>query len=351
MVESSEEYLAFKAWVGSEIQNNEIHLDQELQLSVLHGDAGFRKYFRLNTKEPLLAVYAPPATEDNRGFDRIARFLYEGGIRAPKILATDFSHGFFLLQDLGPDLLLKYLQDETVDTLYSHALMLLLRLQQCTLDYSVFPAYETEKLREEMMLFPEWFVEKHLGLELNEGEQQMLDDLFSELEKNAAEQPKVVVHRDYHSRNLIYEETGNFGVVDFQDAVIGPVSYDLVSILKDCYVSWEPERVERWALAYANMAAEIGIMPPVSREKFIRWFDWMGLQRHLKVLGIFCRLSLRDGKDDYLNDLPLVVQYTRDTLAKYKELTVFSEWFEATLMPIINQKKSWMKVRPGMPGI
>lgn len=333
----------FTLWLQTSLREHDFlpKSEGDFTLLPLSGDAGFRRYFRLNTSEPLLAVYAPPDTEDSRAFTKINEFLRKQHVRAPLIIASDLSKGYLLVEDLGSSLLLAHLNESDVDTLYSQALLLLLRIQQSPLDYSVFPRYDKQKLRAEMNLFPEWFVEKQLGLTLSDSERQLIEATFDMLERSAEEQPQVVVHRDFHSRNLIFSNDGNFGVIDFQDAVIGPLTYDLVSLLKDCYIEWPDERVERWMSAYANLAIEVGITPAVSKEKFKRWFVWMGLQRHIKVLGIFCRLSLRDKKHHYLHDLPLVVRYVRSALEQYPEFADFSLWFEKTLMPIIN-KQSWM---------
>ena len=331
--------------------------------SPILGDAGFRRYFRVGGREVLsvvgseglghqlagqndspsvIAVYAPVATENSQQFCRVAQVMREGGVHTPSILAHDFGQGFMLIEDLGGAVLLGELNNESVDGYYGEAMMSLLRIQQCRHDFSVFALYDADKLHTEMNLLPEWFVEKLLGVHLSSDEVTLLKDTFNQLINSALEQPQVVVHRDFHSRNLMCIESSDLGVIDFQDAVIGPVTYDLVSLLRDCYVAWDSDKVEKWALAYANMAVEVGVVPIVDSDTFIRWFDWMGLQRHIKVLGIFARLSLRDGKHRYLDDLPLVVQYVRSVAQKYAELQPFSEWFESRLMPEID-KTSWIK--------
>lgn len=334
----------FETWVRDTLVNHEFQSrdGSKLTLTPLSGDAGFRRYFRVNTREPLLAVYAPPATENSRAFIRISEFLRAQNVRSPLVIANDFARGYLLVEDLGVDLLLPHLNQSDVDTCYSHAMMILLRMQQSALDHSVFPVYDREKLRAEMQLFPVWFVEKKLGLTLGVSDHELIDSTFRILEDSACEQPQVVVHRDFHSRNLLFAEDGNYGVIDFQDAVIGPLTYDLVSLLKDCYIEWPDVKVESWMTAYANMAIEVGILAPVSLETFRRWFVLMGLQRHIKVLGIFCRLSLRDSKHGYLNDLPLVLRYVRKALAQVPELNEFRNWFEQSLMPVISQQ-SWMR--------
>ena len=164
----------------------------------------------------------------------------------------------------------------------------------------------------------------------------MIQGVFDVLSRSALGQPQVVVHRDFHSRNLLCVRAGSVGVIDFQDAVIGPITYDLVSLLRDCYVSWDMDQVERWAITYARTAADVGVLPDIDDTTFLRWFHLMGLQRHIKVLGVFARLSLRDGKHQYLDDLSLVIQYVRDVAARHSEFKAFTQWFDATLMPLID---------------
>lgn len=169
----------------------------------------------------------------------------------------------------------------------------------------------------------------------------MIENVFRKLEDSALEQPQVIVHRDFHSRNIIYRDSGRPGIIDFQDGVVGPLCYDLVSLLRDCYVQWPADKVKHWATAYANLAIDIGLCPTVTYGTFVRWFDWMGLQRHLKVLGIFCRLSIRDGRVRYLNDLPLVLHYVDEVLVQYPAFSEFYSWFQETLRPLI-EKQHWM---------
>lgn len=307
----------------------------------LAGDAGFRRYFRLASEPPLLAVYAPPATEPNAVFLKLAAHLRQHGVLAPAVAAADLARGFLLIEDLGPALLRQELDEESVEGLYAEALNCLLHLQQCPTESLSLPAYSRERLRQEMNLFNDWFVPRLLGHPLSEPESAMLHTWFTYLENSALEQPQVFVHRDYHSRNLIYRNGSPPGVIDFQDAVTGPITYDLVSLLRDCYIEWPEPRVRRWALCYANIATQAGLLPALDEERFLRWFDWMGLQRHIKVLGIFARLSLRDGKHGYLNDLPLVIRYTLGVARRYKEGDEFVAWFEQTLMPLVQRQPWW----------
>jgi aminoglycoside/choline kinase family phosphotransferase len=329
----------------------------ELSLSPLNGDAGFRQYFRLNTEPSLIAVLAPPVHENNPAFVNISLCFQEAGIRTPLIIAVDYQSGFLLLEDFGDDLLLPQLSPNTVDELYWAAEAQLLKIQQIKPNTEILPHYDGQRLRDEMNLFPHWFAEQLLGLELRDSDNQILEEAFSLLVNNALEQPQVVVHRDFHARNLMLLEndaintsasdvnsvidTDSFiGVIDFQDAVIGPFAYDMVSLLRDCYIRWPKDYVNQRALDYSRRAEIFGIIPNISDEQITRWFDLMGLQRHIKVLGIFARLWLRDGKQGYLNDLPLVIRYTLEQLEPYPELKEFKDWFEQRVLPQLPQQ-SW----------
>lgn len=334
-------------WIEQAIEN---HLPQatptdQLQWQNLSGDAGFRQYFRLNTQPPTLAVIAPPATENNAAFIAVADYLRERGIRTPRIIAHESDRGFMLVEDLGHDLLLDHLSADSVDLLYGEALMLLLRLQQLPPNTNLFPVYSRQKLRDEMNTFSQWFAEGLLGHALTQEDRQIIDPVFQILEDSAASQPQVIVHRDFHSRNLVYAAGSAPGVIDFQDAMTGPLTYDLVSLLRDCYIHWPREQVERWALAYAGMVADVGLLADVSDAQFLRWFDFMGLQRHIKVLGIFSRLSLRDGKHGYLADLPLVIHYVRNLCRQYGDIQAFADWFDARLLPLARQQDWYAEVR------
>jgi len=309
----------------------------------LSGDAGFRRYFRIFFGgSTLLAVYSPPSTENNIAFLKIDEFLYRQDVHVPKIIAYDLDDGFFLIEDLGETLYLDCLTEENVDTLYGEALLSLLRIQQSPADETIFPQYDCERLSGELALFPRWFVEQLLSHSLSHEDVEIVSSVDALLLESALEQPKVVVHRDYHSRNIVYSTAGAPGVIDFQDAVIGPITYDLASLLKDCYIEWPAERVNDWALGYRRLALDASIVSAVSEKEFLRWFDLMGLQRHLKVLGIFSRLSLRDSKHNYLDDMPLVVKYVRDIAKRYGELRSFGDWFDAALMPLISVQ-TWYK--------
>lgn len=347
MVEANREQ-DLLAWSAQQLAQKSWSCPTELRLEPLNGDAGFRRYFRLNCEPSLLAVDAPVAHEDSHTFVAFARYLREQSVHTPQVVGTDFVQGFLLVEDFGDKLLRDelLLDDTRACQLYGEALLTLLRLQQCP-DTTVpgaddqtsltLPPYNRQRLRDEMALFHQWFLPQLLGYTLSDEELQMLQSVYERLEASALEQPQVWVHRDYHSRNLIYRDGRSLGVIDFQDAVQGPITYDLVSLLRDCYLRWPPEQVRRWALTYADMARECDLLPEVTPEQFLRWFDWMGLQRHIKVLGIFARLYLRDGKAGYLHDLPLVIRYTLEVAESYPEFDDFSHWFRTRILPLCDQ--------------
>lgn len=261
-------------------------------------------------------------------------------MRTPAIAAADAEQGFLLVEDMGDKLFFRAVDADNADKLYQQAINTLLQLQRCQDDSTLIPRYDGALLRRELEIFNEWFVAHLLGYELNDVEQLMLDELYSKLLGNALTQPQAFVHRDYHSRNLLLLESEALGVIDFQGALWGGITYDLVSLLRDCYLRWPAEQVQRWALTYRQQAIAANLIPAVAEAEFLRWFDWLGLQRHIKVMGIFARLNLRDGKSGYLNDLPLVIRYTLEVAEHYAELRPFADWFKQTLLPLA-QQQSW----------
>ena len=277
-------------------------------------DASFRRYFRVTgdtDKQNYIVMDAPPDKEDCTPFIHISTLIRDSGVNAPAVIARD-DNGFLLLSDLGTKPYLDYLNADTADDMYRDALNALVAMQKIK-DH--LPAYDELRLQAEMDLFEEWYLNKHLGVSLGHDEQTSLAGIFSTLIQNAAEQPQVFVHRDYHSRNLMLLDSNNPGVIDFQDAVIGPITYDLVSLFKDCYIEWPREKIEFW-LDVFSAASDFTI----EKQQLLKWFDLMGVQRHLKVLGIFCRLNYRDGKSQYLDDLALTLKYVVETCPHYKEL-------------------------------
>jgi aminoglycoside/choline kinase family phosphotransferase len=320
------------AWIKDSVPAK-IKQPLSLRLSPLTGDAGFRHYYRLNTTPTLMAVFAPPAHEDNLAFVTKALALQAREVRTPFVYAVDFAQGFMLLEDFGDDLYSLHLNNQSMIGLYDNAEQVLLKIQTVAPDEMTFPFYNESLLRAEMMLFPEWFCERLLNISLTDTDHRLLNGIFNKLIASALAQPQVVVHRDYHCRNLMVLPDQQVGVIDFQDGVIGPVTYDLVSLLKDCYLRWPQQLVTQRALGYAAELQVKGMMADVSAVQFLSWFDLMGLQRHIKVLGIFARLCLRDGKERYLDDLPLVIRYTMEVVAQYPELREFKDWLDGTILP------------------
>lgn len=307
-------------------------------------DASFRRYFRVNFAQAieisgapagahsLIAMDAPPPQEDCRPFVAVAKLLAAAGVHAPAVLREELSLGFLLLSDLGTRTYLAELSDATAPALYRDATDALIRWQQASRD-DVLPPYDRTLLLRELNLFPDWYITKHLGVALDDAQRKVLATAFERILDNNLGQPRVYVHRDYHSRNLMITTERSPGIIDFQDALAGPIAYDLVSLLKDCYIDWPRARVEAWVEGYRRSVQQRGLAPGADAAQFLRWFDLAGLQRHMKVLGIFARLWYRDGKSGYLGDLPRTLEYVRDTATRYAELADFAAWVERALVP------------------
>lgn len=329
-------------WVASYLPAG-TSVEGALQLEPVTGDAGFREYFRTATSPSYIAVSAPPEHCDNEFFIRKQHAFRQAQVPVPHVYAVNFEQGFMLQEDLGDQLLLGQLTPETADEYYTAAESVLLRVQGMKADREVFGHYSEAELLREMRLFPEWFLERLLGMTLSATEQALLEKTFAHLTASAQWQPEVVVHRDFHARNLMLAGTANaepgpdnLAAIDFQDAVIGPVTYDLVSLLRDCYIRWPTEYVCQRVLAYQSRLEDAGLLPATHPDVFLRWFDLMGLQRHIKVLGIFSRLWLRDQKPRYLGDLPLVLRYVMEQAGKHPELEDFFCWLNASVAPLLS---------------
>ena len=283
-------------------------------------DASFRRYFRATLPDgsTYIVMDAPPSHEDCRPFIRVAELFGATGAHVPKVHAQDLEQGFLLLSDLGGTTYLSQLTAESAPALYRAAWQALILIQQGSRP-DVLPAYDRELLKRELELFPEWYIGKHLGYELTDLQRATLNAVFAMLLANNLAQPQVFVHRDYHSRNLMVH-TDNPGVLDFQDAVYGPITYDLVSLLRDAYIDWEEEQELDWVIRYWEDARRAGLPVHADFGEFYREYEWMGAQRQIKVLGIFARLYHRDGKDGYLKDMPRVMGYLRHACGRYREL-------------------------------
>jgi aminoglycoside/choline kinase family phosphotransferase len=308
----------------------------QFEIAPASADASFRRYFRVTRGvETCIVMDAPPDKEDLEPFLRVDALLASTGVNVPRVMASDKAQGFLLLSDLGSrQYLTELTQGGDVERLYGDALQALAAMQIRGRDFATELApYDRALLVREMELLPEWFLERHLGIAVDRELRQMLDRLYEALVQAALEQPASFVHRDYHSRNLMLTSAHNPGILDFQDAVYGAVTYDLVSLLKDCYIAWPAERVRGWALAHRAALAQAGFAVGAEPAQFLRWFDLMGLQRHIKVLGIFARLWYRDGKRNYLTDLPLVLQYTRSAAEQYPETREFAQFLQERVQP------------------
>ena len=303
---------------------------QRITVQPLAGDASFRRYFRVQENDNVyVAMDAPPDNEDCRPFVQVAATLAKRGVRVPHIHAQDLERGFLLLDDFGDTLLQHALTPAQAGDLYTTAIDALVNWQEHGL--SELPRFDAAFAYQEIERFYEWFLIKHCQLSLSDQDDAILKDAFRRLAQGSEEQPQTLIHRDYHSRNLLVLPDQQLGVIDFQDAMIGPVTYDLVSLLRDCYIAWPDDQVRAWALYYFDEASRRQIVPHIDAETFLRWFDWQGVQRHLKAIGTFARLFHRDNKPGYLPDIPRTLNYVLAISAKYPELHAFGDWLDAKI--------------------
>lgn len=309
---------ALQRWVAQQLGTD------ALDIAPASADASFRRYFRITSNQggakgrDYIVMDAPPAHEDCRPFIAVAKLFGDTGVHVPQVLAADQEQGFLLLTDLGDTTYLSALNESTARELYLASNDALIRIQQASRP-GVLPEYDRALLTRELMLFPEWYVAKHLGVTLNDEQTATLHSVFERLLANNLDQPQVYVHRDWHSRNLMVSDP-NPGILDFQDAVYGPITYDLASIYRDAYIEWDEEHQLDWVIRYWEKARAAGLPVRADFGDFWRDFEWMGAQRHIKVLGIFARLYHRDGKEGYLKDMPLVMRYLRKVCERYIEL-------------------------------
>ncbi len=297
------------------------HTKADARLELIRSDASFRRYYRVYTQEQTwILADSPPEKESNAAFVALSKDFLNVGVLVPKIKAYEASEGFILMTDFGDTLYSDMLSNETADNLYKLAIDSLLRFQFSSgrLVYAL-PHYDEALLVSECALFKDWFLDQHLGIKLEGKAAEGLDESFCFLIEQALSQPSVLVHRDYHSRNLLYLQQDEPGIIDFQDAVLGPLTYDLVSLLKDCYVQWPQNKVHKWARQYFECLPE-SIKTFYDWQAFIRQFDWMGVQRHCKAVGIFARLYHRDGKAGYLKSIPLTLNYLQAVSNEYPQL-------------------------------
>jgi len=290
-------------------------------------DASFRRYFRLDVLPAaqaqygatLVAMDAPPERENTPAFVKVDALLAAAGVAVPAIHAQDLEQGFLLLSDLGTTTYLQALNHDNAATLYAEALAALVKIQQHS-QPGVLPEFDRAFMLRELNLFPEWYIGKHLDTTLTGAQAADLQKVFDHIIANCLAQPQVFMHRDFHSRNLMWMDENNPGILDFQDAVYGPITYDAASLLRDAYVAWDEELVLDWLIRYWQHGRAAGLPLNKDFDTFYRDFEYMALQRHLKILGIFSRLNYRDGKSLYLGDLPTVMEYVRNTANRYREL-------------------------------
>jgi N-acetylmuramate 1-kinase len=309
------------AWLGT------LGLVQAESRRPASSDASFRRYFRLDVEpalrsklgDTLIAMDAPPERENVPAFLHVQSLLLEAGVTVPAIVAQDVPNGFLLLSDLGTTTYLQRLNVDNAPFMYSDAVDALVKFQLAS-EPGKLPEYDRAFLVRELNLFPEWFIGKHLGITMTDEQTKQLDNVFEAIIANCLAQSQVFMHRDFHSRNLMFLDQGNPGVLDFQDAVFGPVTYDLASLLRDAYIQWDEEVVLDWVVRYWQRAKQVGLPVNPDIDAFYRDFEFMALQRHLKILGIFCRLNYRDGKAGYMGDLPTVADYVRKTCNRYSVL-------------------------------
>lgn len=310
---SDQRFEELRQWVSTTIGVPDAALERASE------DASFRRYFRIRSGgQSWIAMDAPPETEDCRPFVQVAQLMQAAGLHVPEVIAQDLARGFLLLSDLGTTTYLSALPEHDPAALFGDAIEALIKWQLASRP-DVLPPYDAALLTRELELFPEWYMGRHLGRPPDATQRAVLDGLFKHLIDSALAQPRVYVHRDYMPRNLMLS-TPNPGVLDFQDAVYGPITYDVVSLFRDAFVSWPEERALDWTVKYWERARAVGLPVHSDFSEFYRDFEWMGLQRHLKVLGIFARIRYRDGKPGYLEDAPRFLAYVRGVAGRYRAL-------------------------------
>lgn len=320
-------YVLLQNWLKEKLPH------QTYEISLVAGDASFRRYYRLNFREhSLIAMDAPPALEDSHAFIALTDIFSNLGLAVPKLIATDVDNGFLLLSDLGDNLYFQALTSENFQQLYINAIEQLLILQQCPRQQNWdFPIFDQALFHTELSRFNEWYLIKYLQINLTTTEEKLLSKLFEKLIQSAVNQPQVCVHRDYHSRNLFALADNQVGIIDFQDALWGPITYDLVSLLRDCYIAWPQEDILQLANNFYDQA-QTQQKINYNQEQFLRDFDWMGIQRHLKASYIFARKWCRDANNNYLNDIPRTLNYAYEISKNYPEFSDFLMFMEDRIL-------------------
>jgi len=318
----------------------EKQLKNQIELIPIVGDASFRRYFRIKDNDQYIVMDSPPELEDFHPYIHITRAFRKLGLNTPEVFLAEEKQGFLLISNFGTKLYHYELNASNVDHYYQLALDDLIIIQSCQgIENWPLPVFGWEAMHKELNFFTEWFLDKYLHLAITPDLLQLLNDTYNILLTSAVNQPQVCVHRDYHSRNLMMLPDNKVGILDFQDAVIGPITYDLVSLIRDCYIDWPVAQVECWALIFYKMLQSSSQLKSISKEEYLRWFDLMGLQRHLKAIFIFARKELRDNNDFYLQFISRALNYVKQISAKYPELNVFNEFLLTKIFPAWEKKK------------
>lgn len=328
----NERFLNLQQWL-----KHTLHLS-DLQLQPLAGDASFRRYYRLqlSPQQTYMIMDAPPGVEDVKPFMAIAETFSALGVCVPQILAADVEQGFLVLSDFGDRLYLTELTAQNADQLYQTALHALIKIQRYQDRQPLsLPVFDAAFMMRELTFFEEWFLAKHVKETIPA---KLLQQVYRLLIESAEQQPQLCVHRDYHSRNLMVLPDKQVGILDFQDAVWGPAVYDAVSLLRDCYIAWPRAQVEQWVMDFYQYSCEAGILKNAAPEQYLRWFDLMGVQRHLKAIFIFARKFHRDGSTHYLADIPRTLEYVLDVSSRYSELRDFHAVLVDKIAPKIMQE-------------
>ena len=333
MAEQQLRQKALSQWVCEQLNHH------YLELLPIVGDASFRRYFRVyHGDNSFIVMDAPPELEDCHSFVAIVQTFAELGLRVPRVFSYDLTQGFLLLSDFGERLYYHELNSQNATRLYAAAWGELLKIQKCRGISGWSLAYFDEQfMLRELMAFRDWFLQRYCQLDINRATEKVLQDTFDTLMQEAVNQPQVCVHRDYHSRNLMLLDDGAVGILDFQDAVIGPVTYDIVSLLRDCYIDWPVSCVERWLDTFRQQSLDAGILTSVSQQQYTRWFDLMGMQRHLKAIFIFARKYLRDDDASYLPDIQRALNYIQYVADKHSEFRQFSSYLKDVIVDAHHQ--------------
>ena len=316
---------------------------QDPELQPVCGDASFRKYYRLQlTNRSVIVADSPPQNQKNHEFVHYARLLAQAGLLVPQVIAVDFDKGFLCLSDLGDKLLLEKLDNHSISHWYQKALLELPKLHSIDAKAAKLPKFDAEFIKQENRIFTQWLLGTHLNFTVNEQQQQVIDEAFEQLINNSLAQPQVPMHRDFHSRNLMLVENNEIACIDFQDMVLGPITYDAVSLLRDCYCRWDDKTIDTLKQHYYQLIK----LNDVTMPEFNTWFDLTGMQRHIKAAGIFARLMHRDGKTAYLKDIPRTLDYIIDVAAHYPQLNEFAQLIKEVKQAVINKEQQMLEENP-----